>query len=209
MNKTSLLAVAVGFALLLGANAFAQDQPTKIEVGVDYSLVDFNPNLPGTSSQVVNGGGGSVVYFPASWFGIKMDLQGYANTTQHIVIPAGNAALPSGGIFNVSGNLFTYMFGPEIKKRGKFEPFAEMLFGGAHSNVYGNLFTATGGSASAAPDNNSFAFTVGGGLDIHIKRTISVRPVEVGYLLTKFGNPYQNSTQNSFRYAAGITFNLK
>lgn len=208
MKKTSLLAVVVGFALLLGTNVFAQDEPTKIEVGVDYSLIDFNPNLPGTTSQVLNGGGGSLVYFPSHWFGIKMDLQGYTNSQQNFVIPVGNAALPLGGSFHVSGNVFTYMFGPEIKKRGKFEPFAELLIGGAHSNVYANLFTATG-AAGVAPDNNSFAFTVGGGLDIHINRRISVRPLEVGYLLTKFGNPYQNSTQNSFRYAAGINFNFK
>jgi hypothetical protein len=40
------------------------------------------------------------------------------------------------------GNLFTYLFGPQVKLRAhKFEPFASLLFGGAHTNVYGNAFT--------------------------------------------------------------------
>jgi hypothetical protein len=145
-----------------------------------------------------------------------MDLQGYTNTNQTFVIPVGNTLLPRGGTLTVSGNMFTYMFGPEIKKRGKWEPYGQLLIGGGHSNVYGNLvrsvtvnppFTTTT-SASVAPDNNSFAMTVGGGLDIHISRTFSVRPVEVGYVLTKFGNPFGNTTQNSFRYVAGLTLNF-
>jgi hypothetical protein len=208
MKVITLFAV-MGTVVLLGGQAFAQDQPTKIEMGVDYSLADYNPSIQGTSSQVLNGGGGSLVYFPRPWFGIKMDLQGYENRQQNFVIPTGNALLPNGGSFHVSGNLFTYMFGPEIKKRGKIEPYGQLLIGGAHNNVYANLFTATG-APGASPNNNGFAFTVGFGLDIHINRAISVRPMEVGYLLTHFGTPFTGSpSQNTFRYAAGINFNFK
>jgi hypothetical protein len=83
--------------------------------------------------------------------------------------------------------------------------------------VYANVFntvvinplTTTTTSASVAPDNNAFAFTVGFGLDIHINRRWSLRPAEVGYLLTEFGNPFTGrQTQNTFRYAAGLTFNF-
>jgi opacity protein-like surface antigen len=215
MKVITLFAV-MGTVVLLGGQAFAQDQPTKIEVGVDYSLADFNPSIQGTSSQVLNGGGGSLVYFPRPWFGIKMDLQGYGNSQQNFVIPppavnplvAQSASFQSGS-FHVGGNLFTYMFGPEIKKRGRIEPYGQFLIGGAHSNVYANLFTATK-VTGVAPDNNAFALTVGFGVDIHINRAISVRPMEVGYLLTHFGTPFTGDpTQNTFRYAAGINFNFR
>jgi hypothetical protein len=43
----------------------------------------------------------------------------------------------------VQGNLFTYMFGPQVKFRTQeFQLFAHVLFGAAHSNVYANLTTA-------------------------------------------------------------------
>lgn len=205
--KRALMFAIMGIVLLFGVNVSAQDEPSKIEVGVDYSLAYLNPSTFGSPFNV-NGGGGSLVYFPAHWFGIKMDLQGYGSHNTDIVIPAGNTVLPKGGTFNVEGNLFTYMFGPEIKKRGRFEPYGQLLFGGAHSNFYGNLSTASG-SASTAPSNNAFAMTVGLGLDIHINRMISIRPGEVGYLLTRFGNAYANTNQNSLRYVAGVTFNFK
>jgi opacity protein-like surface antigen len=220
MRKVIFFAV-MGIVVLLGGKAFAQDQPTKIEMGLDYSLADFNPRIPGTSSQVLNGGGGSVVYFLMPSFGLKMDLQGYTNSQQNFVIPppavmvtnpiagAGQSASFQGGTFHVGGNLFTYMFGPEIKKRGRIEPYGQLLIGGAHSNTYANLFTATR-ATGVAPDNNAFALTVGFGLDFHINKAWSIRPVEVGYLLTEFGNPFTGAkTQNSFRYAAGINFNFK
>jgi hypothetical protein len=227
MRKVSI-AVIVGTLFLLGMSVFAQDQPTKLEVGVDYSLLDFNPSANYTSSQVLNGGGGSVVFYPFSsrtWLGIKTDLQGYSNSQQNFVIPAGNTLVPSGGSFHVSGNMFTYLFGPQIKKRGKIEPYGQVLFGGAHSNAYANLYTnalavnpllaapapgvAPGTVASVAPDSTAFAFTVGFGVDIHINKRISVRPLEVGYLLTHFNNSFSGGSQNTFRYMAGVTFNLK
>jgi opacity protein-like surface antigen len=207
MKKVSFFAV-MGIVVLLGGKAFAQDQPTKIEMGLDYSLADFNPRIPGTSSQVLNGGGGSFVYFVKPMFGIKMDLQGYSNSQQNFVIPA-STLVPSGGTFHVGANAYTYMFGPEIKKRGRIEPYGQLLIGGAHSNTYAKVFTAALATGTA-PENNAFALTVGFGLDFHINRSWSLRPIEVGYLLTEFGNPFTGAkTQNSFRYAAGINFNFK
>jgi hypothetical protein len=101
------------------------------------------------------------------------------------------------------------MFGPVIKKRGKFEPFGEVLAGGAYTNLYGHLFTASG-VVGTSPNNNAFALTSGVGLDIHVSRAISIRPVESGYLLTRFSNPFSRGAvnENSYRYLAGATFNF-
>jgi hypothetical protein len=227
MKRISLLAV-IGVVLLLGANAFAQDQPTNIEVALDYSLLNFHPGAAGLVFNVVNfnGGGGSFVYYtPLHWLGIKADFQGYGSTTRNFTIPAGNSIIPQGGQFNVQANMFTYQFGPVFKKRGRWEPYAQVLFGGAHSNVYGDLFrnvttinplpvgpssvTSQTGIGSTAPSNNAFAMNVGFGLDVHLNRRISLRPVEVGYQMTRFGNPFSgNDTQQNFRYVAGVLFNF-
>ena len=211
MTKISLLWVGV-VALLFGTSALAQDKPTTWEIGGDYSLVDYFPALPGTSSHVLNGGGLSVVYY-AHWLGFKADFQGYANAgkifTGVPVVTNPIVGAPSTGTLTVNGDLATYLFGPVVKKRGKIEPFGEVLIGGAYSTVYANLFTAAG-AVGKAPGNNSFSLTSGVGLDIHINRAISFRPVEIGYLLTKFSNPFSGGAvhQNNFRYVAGLTFNF-
>ncbi len=209
MTKISLLWVGV-VALLFGTSALAQDKPTTWEIGGDYSLVDYFPALPGTSSHVLNGGGLSVVYY-AHWLGFKADFQGYGNVGQTFIgVTNPIIGAPSTGTLAVGGDLATYLFGPVIKKRGKIEPFGEVLIGGAYTNVYANLFTAAG-AVGTAPGHNSFSLTSGVGLDIHINRTISFRPIEVGYLLTQFSNPFSGGAavhQNSFRYVAGLTFNF-
>jgi hypothetical protein len=209
MTRISLLWVA-GIALLLGTNALAQDKPTTFEIGVDYSLAHFVPALTGSRSHNLNGGGGSVVYYtPMKWLGIKMDLQGYGSKTSAIGIPVGSPNFPLGGTATIQGNLFTYMFGPQFKMRGKFEPFGEILVGGANTNLYGNLFRASG-VVGTFPTHNAFALTSGVGLDIHINRAISIRPIEIGYLLTRFSNPFSGGAvnENSYRYIGGVTFNF-
>src|SRR5262245_35798474 len=95
--KIGLLSITLGVVLLIGANAFAQDQPTQIEVAVDYSLVNFHA-ARGSGANNLNGGGGSFVYyFPLRWLGVKADLQGYASSGTTFTIPAGNTVLPQGG----------------------------------------------------------------------------------------------------------------
>lgn len=154
MPKISPLLVA-GIVLLFGANTLAQDMPTSFEVGVDYSLSHFIPALTGSQAHNLSGGGGSIVYYtPMKWLGVKMDLQGYASTTSTFTIPIGTPLVPKGGILNVQGNLFTYMFGPVIKKRGKIEPYGQVLVGGAYTNVYGNLFTAAA-ALGKSPNTNA------------------------------------------------------
>jgi len=69
-----------------------------------------------------------------------MDLQGYgSNLTRFNIAP--NATFPLGTSGNVQGNLFTYLFGPQIKVRAHhFQPYGHLLFGGAHSNVMAMRF---------------------------------------------------------------------
>ena len=59
-----------------------------------------------------------------------------------------------------------------------------------------------------APSNNAFVMAFGGGVDIPVGHTVSIRPAGVDYLYTNFTNRFNNSDQNNFRYSAGINFNL-
>ncbi len=212
--RKALVLVAV---VMSGLTAWAQDYP-KFQAYADYSLVHFNPSKRFTSSHNLNGGGGGIVYNFTHMLGLKIDLQGYGSQTNAFTIPAGsrigNVTTVAPLRFNANGNLFTYLFGPQIQKHGKFSPFGEVLFGGAHSNVYGNVFKTVGASVAgvgAAPSNNGFSLLAGGGVDINLSHAVAIRPVEVGYLLTRFGNNFTGAgaqSQNNFRYSGGIVFNF-
>jgi hypothetical protein len=198
-----------GVAMLTGLAAMAQDAP-KFEAAIDYSYARYTASHNFASSYSLNGGGGELDYNFTKYLGIKGDFQGYGSNTQRFTAPSGSAVCPLGCSANIQGNLFTYLFGPQIGIRtGKIRPFGHVLLGGAHSNVYGNLQKTTGLVFSKAPSGNSFALAAGGGIDIAINHTgtIAFRPAEIDYLYTRFNNS-ASSGQNSFQYKAGIVFNF-
>jgi hypothetical protein len=196
--------------------AFAQDHP-KVEISLDYSYIHANPqNNDIIKPFSLNGGGGAAYFFFNKHIGIEAEFEGYGSYTHSLVIPAGNVACP--GVTNclvtAQGNLFTYNIGPFVKFGSKhFQPFVEAMFGGAHSNFYGDLFTSCQGatgcvSASTSPSNNAFDFIIGGGIDIPVSKSFAIRPVQLDYVLTRFGNGFTggNNNQSNFRYQAGIVF---
>jgi hypothetical protein len=199
MKKASLLCVG----LLLGLTAWAQDTP-KVEIPLGFSMVNVHPNLAPITSFNVFGGGGQVDFNFGNYFGIKADFMGYTQGSGLKVSQNGQF------LGNVNGNVFTYMFGPQIKKHtGMFQPFAEALFGAAHTNLYGNICKLENGCLSGSGDNNGFAMALGGGIDLRVSQHFAIRPVEADYLLTRFtANHVSNYTanQNNFRYFGGLEF---
>jgi|SRR4051812_33871670 hypothetical protein len=212
MKKVRAIQLA-GVVILLGFSAWAQEFP-RFEVGVDYSFAHFHPNAAYTQGHSLNGGGGSFVVNINEFLGIKMDLQGYSSNTNTFLIPQ-NVSFPGSASGKISGDLFTYMFGPQIKVRAHgLHPFAHLLFGAAHSNVYANAFKqicqpiAGNCSFNKTPAEDAFAMAFGGGVDIPLGKSISFRPAEIDYLLTHFTNQFANSNQNNFRYSAGLVFSF-
>ena len=208
------LAILAAGILLLGSASFAQDNP-KIEALVDYSYIHANPqNNSIIKPFSLNGGGGGGAFYFSKYIGIEAEFEGYGSLTHTIIVPTGSTVCPAGCTVKAQGNLFTYNVGPIVKFRTKHvEPFVETMFGGAHSNFYGNLFTSCGGvagclTASKSPSNNAFDFIIGGGLDIPITKSIAFRPAQLDYILTRFGNAFTggNNNQSNFRYQAGVTF---
>ena len=205
-----------GAIVLLGMAALAQEYP-KTSLSLDYSYVHFAPSQAYTTNHSLNGGGGAFVYHFTDHIGIKADLQGYGSFTSAFTVPP-IPQVPSGAHGTVSGNLFTYLFGPEIRFRTQhFEYYPEVLIGAAHSNVYGSAFKSicqpvagACSGVSASPSNNGWAVMLGGGFDVPINHKVSIRVAELDYLLTRFGNFFTqaNANQNNFRYTAGVVFNL-
>lgn len=201
---------AVGCVLLFGTVAFAQDYP-KVEVPVDYSYMRFHPENSGVVGGFsLNGGGGGVIVNINHWIGIEGEFEGYGTTgTRTFNFTGSNSLCPTGCTVNASGNMFTYNVGPVVKYRTEHvEPFVETLFGGAHSNVYGNLFKACQGVCQtfAAPSNNAWDFIIGGGLDVPVGHSIAIRAAQFDYVLTRFDSAFttSNHNQSNFRFQAGI-----
>lgn len=185
-----------------------------VEVTGDYSYFRFNPTLGGLQSRNLNGGGFDASFLFHGMFGVKADLQFYGTTSvtgtfPTIVTP--NGTIPA-GTYSSSGTLKTYLFGPIIKGHMKhFEPFGEVLFGVAHTNIYANLFNtfsaAPGSTFHVSGNQNPFSLAAGGGIDVPVTHVIAIRVAELDYVLTRLTNPITSTNnQNHFRYLAGVQF---
>jgi hypothetical protein len=140
-----------------------------------YVGYDYVRLTSGGTSFNFNGGSGQFAYNTNNWVGIVGDLSG---------------CYTSNGF---GAGIISYLFGPRVNLHGhgRVTPFAQVLFGGARSIDISPL--------------NTFAMTVGGGVDFRISEHFAIRPVQVEYFLTKFTDGVSNQ-QNNFRYSAGIVF---
>jgi hypothetical protein len=93
----------------------------------------------------------------------------------------------SSSYVGVNTRLKTYLFGPQLRLPGPISPFAHFLVGAAHESF--------GGATQ-----NAFATAVGAGLDLKVLPFISIRPIQLDYLLTHFNS----ATQNQPRISAGL-----
>lgn len=204
----------VGLLVLMAAAVVAQEYP-KVETAPGFMyirnttnlsqtyLVNGTPVSTGNNAFNCAGGGGTIGYNFSSLVGVGADLGGckfFGNT-----LGLGNT---------LNGNQFTFFFGPRLKFRGHspLEPFFDLGFGGDRlstscQNSASNCITRFG---TGSYSKTAFALVVGGGVDIKINKKFSVRPAELQYMLTRFGNNCalaicnQNNSQNNFRLKSGI-----
>jgi hypothetical protein len=179
--------------LLLGLLATTQltkaQEASKFELYGGFSYIRFNvsANLPGVApSATYNayGGGSQLEYNANDWLGAVVDLAGY-----------GAFATTNGTLI---GGAFAYLFGPRVNLRhDKITPFAQALFGG---------IATTDGIGVSGPQNN-FAMAAGSGIDFKISPYVSVRPIQIEYLMTRLPNGLNNREDN-LRLGAGIILHL-
>jgi opacity protein-like surface antigen len=188
MNRLALLC---GALLIFAGAASAQDFP-KFEAFGGYSYLHVSEDNLGIN---FNGGSGSLAYNFNSVLGVVGDFGGYHGSQ-------------NGEDTNLSINVVTYLFGPKVSLRhGKFTPFAQALFGGAHGSFTANdvcdaRVRGQGDCEGGSTSDNSFSLAVGGGVDWNATTHIGIRLIQAEYLMTQF----LNGTQNNARISTGVTF---
>jgi hypothetical protein len=182
-------AAALGaFSLLFSMTASAQI-PTSGNVFFGYSYYNANSFTDSTQRSSLNGWEGSLEGKVIPWVGIVADFSRHYGT--ETVLPNGVGTCAIGVVcapVSVSSSIQTFLFGPRVSVSvGKFRPFAEAMFGGAHV------------SSNGGPSDTSFATAIGGGLDYKIIRPVAWR-FQGDYVETRlFG-----ATQNNVRLSTGI-----
>lgn len=210
MNRSFLVA---GIALLSAFAASATDQP-QYEFFVGYDFVRFNPNSDFIPSFNANGGSGQFVYNFTRWIGAAVDI----------------GAVNRGTFLNTTSSFDTtvlnFVAGPRftLHNHSRFQPFGQVLFGGAYATTSTSIpvvisgdsvvppgFNAVPGNPTTARigfSNTGFAMLAGGGLDIRLSKRVAFRPIGVDYYLMRFPSAFTGNTsnRNNFRYSAGFNF---
>lgn len=183
MRKLTVLVCLV----LLSICAAAQAPQTEIFGGYSY-LRTNGGNLHGFDT--------AVTFNLNDWAGFTSEVNGqYARESASV-----------GGV-NASAktNMYNVLFGPTVshRKSDRFVPFARALFGFSRISAEGtsSLF---GQSFSVSGSDTGLGVALGGGVDVAVTDTVSIRPVQMDYLLTRVGGGHVNS----FRYAAGLVFRV-
>ncbi|MFZ0320371.1 MAG: outer membrane beta-barrel protein [Candidatus Sulfotelmatobacter sp.] len=173
------------FALLVFADLASAQVPTSGNVFFGYSF--YNTDLSTIDRANTNGWEASVEGKVIPFLGVVADFDSHYGSQN---FPACSVGLTvSCGTFNASVTEHNFLFGPRVSVPvGRFRPFAEALFGGAHVDVNNG-----GGS------DTSFATALGGGLDYKIIRPIAWR-FQGDYVQTRFFE----TTQNNVRISTGI-----
>ena len=135
-----------------------------------------------------------------------------ASLTRNLIWHLGVTADFGGAYTTVQGDtvhFYTYTAGPvaSLTFRGKVKPFVHVLAGGAH----GKLLATTGGETGSV-SLSGLAGLAGGGVDVKVKRRITVRVIQADWLYYHFpgtpdlnaGNSFNES--NNLRFSAGVVY---
>jgi len=189
-----------GLTILSAADALAQGETPLTEVGLQYQMLRVNSsrNIP---SFTANGGTASF----------------QMNFIDHFAGVAELGAEHNGNIHNVhlDNTWTTYLFGPRVsitKRSSRIVPAFECLLGGVNvaASIKSPLLPDIRG-ARLTVEQTAFAMAVGGTLDIRLNHRISIRPIQLDYLLTRLNskpvlNGFETFNQNNLRYGAGVVF---
>ncbi|MGA2376404.1 MAG: hypothetical protein ABSF72_12855 [Candidatus Sulfotelmatobacter sp.] len=179
----------IGLALLLFVGLARAQVPTSGNVFFGYSY--YNTDLSSIGRASTNGFEASFEGKALPFLGFVADFDshyGSQNFAATCPQPSGGEACPN---VNASVNERNFLIGPRVSfSVGKFRPFAEGLFGGAHVNVNNGVGSDT-----------SFATALGGGLDYKIIRPVAWR-FQGDYVQTRFFG----ATQDNVRLSTGIVF---
>jgi hypothetical protein len=139
-----------------------------------FEIAALYTAIPQVLGPTCHGGGASLAFNTTSWFSFVGDV--------------GACGRPGNAIG--SDTQFIYLAGTRISYRRKLTPYAQLLIGGAH---------ASGDSTASGSNGNSFATTIGAGLDLHITDRFAIRLIQPEFLHT---------SHNNLRLQTGVVFAL-
>jgi hypothetical protein len=122
------------------------------------------------------------------------------------------AGLPLSG--NLDYSTFGVLAGPRFTMReGRTTVYGHALFGVAHISFNKAKLTEVLGILGQQPSgfsSNSFAAAFGGGIDVRLSRTVSLRAIQADYVLTHFRDlaDGERHNQNNIRVSTGVVFRL-
>jgi len=209
MRKFIVVAV-----MLLGMATIAAAQETPaVEIFGGYSLFHFDDQdaepflvglAPGSSvNKNVHGFEVSAQFNANKWLGFVADVSGHYGT--FVNVAATPAPTPA---FNVSGNIYNFLFGPQLNYRTeKATVFAHALFGANRLGI-----DAMGAPINtAALSDTGFGMALGGGVDFNATKKVAIRVGQFDYILSNhtFSQYGLNLPhQNNFRFSAGLVLKL-
>ncbi|HVB33969.1 MAG TPA: OmpA family protein [Patescibacteria group bacterium] len=179
----------------------------KVEWFLGYSFWRAMPTAASNRMGYLHGGSTSVAYNFNKYVGLVADFGGYDNSNLTLFSPTGSRTLDS------NGSAYTYVFGPRFSYRGygRFTPFFQALFGGAHASPV--TVSGCSGNPGCTPlgSDNAFATMLGAGFDIRISDHVALRPFQGDFLLTHFKDPFSaggqgRGWQENVRFSTGIVF---
>ena len=178
--------------MLLALGAPENGRAQVVELFGGYSYLRGNTSFTGEPINL-HGASFSGAFYLNRWFGIVGDIGVYHT---------GNIA------DQFSLTLWTYQGGPRVSFRNdtRFTPYGQFLIGGGHAG--GTLYTSSLGPGLAPiGTNNSFLYTVGGGVDYRLTDKFGIRLAQAEYLHSEFLNgSVTGHVQNSLRLSAGVVF---
>jgi hypothetical protein len=181
----------IAMSMLCQKVAAQESHALDLYAGYSYTRVNTS-TISGLGSFPLNGGEAALSYNVTSWITAVADF-GVTAVAHH----ASNIV----GI-ETHGTQTSYLFGPRLAPFHwrRTTPFAQGLFGLAHATH--GLYNTTGSQLA-------FAWAAGGGFDIRLNGSFSLRPLQVDFFQSKFtesGNGRQY--QNDLRASTGIVFHF-
>lgn len=183
MKSAAIIGIVT--VLIFCQRANAQETHTfDLFAGYSYTRVNTS-SISGLGSFPLNGGEAALSYRLTPWISAVADF-GFAAAGRHASDIVG---------IETHGTQTSYLFGPRLAPFHwrRATPFAQGLFGLAHATH--GLYDTTGSQLS-------FAWAAGGGFDIRLNGSFSIRPLQVDFFQSKFtesgnGRQYQNDVRAS------------
>lgn len=190
------LTLSIAFLLVaLSTPALAQEPPP-VEVFAGYSFV--RPDDGGS----LHGWNASVAVGLNRWLVIVGDFSGhYGSQSLQTVISNDPFTVPIFIDANSDANMHTFLAGPKIQLtpsgNEQLTPFVHVLFGASRLSTDATIRLMNATLETKFSDI-SFAFAIGGGLDLKLSDSVGLRLIQADYLGTRFGGNSQANLRLSF-----------